>query len=72
MVRRYALWLLSMLILASANAAAEQEGNDELPDAELIEFLGEWETTLGNWVDPLDLESISENTCGNTQEDCHE
>ena len=59
-------------MLASGNAAAKQESDDELPDSEFIEFLGEWETSLGNWVDPLELESISEDKCDNTQEDCHE
>lgn len=33
---------------ADANVAAE-------PAADFIEFLGEWETTDGGWVDPNEL-----------------
>lgn len=29
---------------------------EETPSMELLEFLGEWETSQGLWVDPLELE----------------
>ena len=28
---------------------------DNAPSAELLEFLGEWVATDGQWIDPLDL-----------------
>ena len=29
-----------------------QANEDELPSSEFLEFLGQWETTQGEWVDP--------------------
>jgi hypothetical protein len=30
---------------------------EETPSVELLEFLGEWETSQGQWVDPLELDT---------------
>ncbi len=36
---------------------AEQQIVDEtMPSMAFLEFIGEWETDEGEWIDPLDLE----------------
>lgn len=66
--------LLSLaLILAVSAARAEdsatttlaQNVTDEAPSLELLQFLGEWETREGKWVDPVAfgaLTQVSEGT----------
>lgn len=44
-------------------APTEQE--KETPDLEFLEFLGEWETEDGDWIDPEDLENMPLNENGN-------
>ena len=29
----------------------------DVPDIQLLEFLGEWETSQGKWIDPMDIPS---------------
>lgn len=29
----------------------------DAPDIQLLEFLGEWETSQGKWIDPMDIPS---------------
>jgi hypothetical protein len=29
----------------------------DTPDIQLLEFLGEWETSQGKWIDPMDIPS---------------
>lgn len=48
--------LLFMVSVYSISAAAE---DDSVPPMELLEFLADWETTDGQWVDPLELEELS-------------
>jgi hypothetical protein len=52
---RHSLLLLSM-ILFSPLLQAETQEDDEAPSLELLEFLGEWETSDGEWIDPEELE----------------
>ena len=49
---RLALLVLLMGCMA-AQANADEEG---LPGMALLDFLVEWETADGQWVDPVDLE----------------
>tara|TARA_R110002073_G_scaffold221415_3_gene381553 strand:- start:88 stop:315 length:228 start_codon:yes stop_codon:yes gene_type:complete len=35
--------------------AAENEQNETLPDLEFLEFLGQFETDAGEWIDPDSL-----------------
>ncbi len=35
--------------------AAEPRPAEEVPAIELLEFLGTWETTSGEWIDPTSL-----------------
>lgn len=46
--------LLLVSVLAGGPAFATDD--DTPPDAELLEFLGEFMTEDGTWVDPLDLD----------------
>jgi len=53
------------MILVSATGArpgfAEQP-DDDIPDLEMLEFLADWETADGQWIDPatLQLEELKE------------
>ncbi|MCW8944639.1 MAG: hypothetical protein OQL27_07675 [Sedimenticola sp.] len=42
--------IVAMILMSSAVAS------EELPDAELLEFLADWETEDGQWIDPTTLE----------------
>lgn len=52
--------MLPMLLMVSGARAADQHGADPLTEAppplELLEFLGQWETDDGEWIDPQELE----------------
>jgi len=37
----------------------QQETDTEIPSLEFLEFLGEWETEDGQWIDPEELDQIS-------------
>lgn len=58
--RRAAAWSLVLtLLIASSALGADQDGGDEqadVPPLELLEFLGQWETDDGEWIDPQELE----------------
>ena len=49
--------LLILSLALSPNAFA-----DEPPEMALLEFLGEWETNDGEWLDPSELEELPELT----------
>lgn len=53
--------LVLMLLMAFSARAADQGGGDiqaeAPPPLELLEFLGQWETDDGEWIDPQDLEA---------------
>ncbi len=40
----------------SSSFAEEQIADEIMPSMAFLEFIGEWETDEGEWVDPLDLE----------------
>lgn len=59
--RRAALLPVVLMLLAGSGArAADQSGSDAPtaapPPLELLEFLGQWETDDGEWIDPQALE----------------
>jgi len=35
---------------------SDKAADDEATDMELLEFIGEWETADGSWVDPMALQ----------------
>jgi hypothetical protein len=61
------LWSTVLLLgLLSAPAFAQAPGqvregseDSEMPSLELLEFLGDWETDDGEWIDPEELEQIA-------------
>jgi len=61
------LWGAVLLagLLSSPGFAQEpgqlREGSEEseMPSLELLEFLGDWETDDGEWIDPEELEQIA-------------
>jgi len=60
-VKAAALFLL--LVLPAAASAGKQHSNDstpaeQLPDAELLEFIAEFEPLEGQWIDPVQLNMI--------------
>ena len=56
MCYRASLCLL-ILICSTSSLLAEEQNNDALPTIEFLEFLGEWESDDGAWIDPSDLEN---------------
>ncbi len=46
---------LCCLVLLSANPLAAEQTTPASPGIELLEFLGEWETDDGEWVNPMSL-----------------
>lgn|GEM_PF-2015101 len=50
--------LLGIMFMLNANAIASEPTARELPSVELLEFLGDWETADGEWIDPTELEQM--------------
>ena len=55
-----------LLGLLSSPAFAQEPGQvresteeSEMPSLEFLEFLGDWETEDGEWIDPEELEQIA-------------
>ena len=49
------LLLLTMLTF-SPITIAESHANGPAPSLDFLEFLGEWQDSDGNWIDPADFE----------------
>lgn len=49
------LLLVCMATIASNSHAAENEPIESAPDLEFLEFLGQFETDAGEWIDPDSL-----------------
>lgn len=63
------LFLLPQIAFAGNKPANEQKAAKELPDAELLEFIAEFEPLDGQWVDPIQLNTIfAENRKGKENE----
>lgn len=50
---RPAIVLMLMSVCATVHASEE----DSLPGMDLLEFLAEWETANGQWIDPVELDA---------------
>jgi len=53
---RWAVSLALMMLFAGSIYASDSDAGKQVnkqPDADFLEFLGEWETTDGAWFDPL-------------------
>ena len=57
----YPLRILMLVICMISTWAYAKEADEdtELPSLEMLEFLGEWETSEGEWVDPGEFEDDS-------------
>ena len=54
------LGLLSAPVFAQEpDKAREKSEESEMPSLEFLEFLGDWETEDGEWIDPEELEQIA-------------
>ena len=53
---RSAIVLMLMSVCATVNAS--EEGS--LPGMALLEFLAEWETADGQWIDPVELDEADD------------
>jgi hypothetical protein len=63
------LLLLPSAVFAGNKQANEQQSAEELPDAELLEFIAEFEPLDGQWIDPIQLNMIfAENRNGKENE----
>ena len=63
------LLLLPSLALSGNRQVDEQQAAKELPDAELLEFIAEFEPLDGQWIDPIQLNMIfAENRNGTENE----
>ena len=49
-----------MLLLMSVYATVNASEEDSLPGMALLEFLAEWETADGQWVDPVELDEADD------------
>jgi hypothetical protein len=56
MVYRVSTCCLLILFYMLPVLADEQVSDEELPSLEFLEFIGEWETDEGDWIDPLEME----------------
>jgi len=63
------LLLLSPVAFAGNKQADKKQTANELPDAELLEFIAEFEPLDGQWIDPIQLNMIfAENRNGKENE----
>ena len=50
--------LMAMILLMNVSAIPAQGAEQGSPSLELLEFLGEWETEDGKWVDPTEFKDV--------------
>jgi len=72
--KRYPLWATVVLLNLLFNAAAVADDNsDEAPSMELLEFLGEFQTQDGQWMDPVQfLETDQSETLRSDEDSSYE
>jgi len=54
----FGLLLVLMANVAEADSQKRDQQEQEKPSLELLEFLGEWETDSGKWIDPSAMDQI--------------
>ena len=47
---------VALCLVIAPPLAADEPPTAQAPSMSLLEFLGEWETAEGRWVDPLEFE----------------
>lgn len=55
-----ALIPIALIIILLGIAMDAKAADDDQPSMELLEFLGEWQTKDGEWVDPMRFLNVSE------------
>lgn len=50
--------VLPAIVSAGNNQVSQPAGDEELPDAELLEFIAEFEPLDNQWIDPIQLNTI--------------
>jgi hypothetical protein len=66
------LLLLPLHVFADGNQANGNSQAEDLPDADLLEFIAEFEPLDGQWVDPIQLNMIfADNRKGKDNEQSH-
>ncbi len=48
-----------MMLMLSPSLLLAENSDTVLPDIAFLEFIGEWETEQGEWIDPVMLEDES-------------
>lgn len=51
---------IALLVLLLSIALDAKASSDDKPSMELLEFLGEWQTKDGEWVDPMRFMNIKD------------
>ncbi len=57
MVYRANVCVLFFICSITSLFADEQIDSETIPSIDFLEFIGEWETEQGEWIDPLELEN---------------
>ncbi|MGB5278794.1 MAG: hypothetical protein WBO73_17970 [Gammaproteobacteria bacterium] len=52
------LVFLPLIVIAANNQIRQPQHDEELPDAELLEFIAEFEPLEDQWIDPIQLNTI--------------
>jgi len=60
MTCRVSLMMLIVMAHVTTLVYAVDETVAEEPATDFIEFLGEWETADGEWIDPSELETVDD------------
>jgi len=60
MTCRVSLMMLILMAQITTLVYAADESVAEDPATDFIEFLGEWETADGEWIDPNELETVDD------------
>jgi hypothetical protein len=50
--------VLPLIVIAGNNPIIQPQVDEELPDADLLEFIAEFEPLDGQWIDPIQLNTI--------------
>jgi hypothetical protein len=66
--QRLATIILLNLVFAAVAAAADEDSTD-MPSMELLEFLGEFQTEDGEWIDPMELSDMERSEKQRNDED---
>jgi hypothetical protein len=52
------MFVLPLIVIAGNGQVSQSQDDEELPDAELLEFIAEFEPLEDQWIDPVQLNTI--------------